>query len=235
MENVGFEQVSDFALCQVADSTALNPKIARLLDIKHVACRNHCLNLACKDMEIDDPGLKVLIADTQEVHRKIRASNKLSAVLANASEHAHRLKLQAVTRWNSVCDLFLSHEKSANEIRAVAEAHPGRVSDDCVSQAHLLKIKQHSRYLSTIKEASCGLQTSKLTLAAGHDMLETLAACVNDGRGVQGDDFEYSTLKCRKFLVGNDYDTSDDFITGTIKIQVIANMLYTVTCSVLFV
>ena len=58
--NFGFDKVADFALAQVADSTALNPKIARLLEIIHVACRNHCLNLACRDMEKEDTELNDL-------------------------------------------------------------------------------------------------------------------------------------------------------------------------------
>ena len=55
--NIGFDKVADFALAQVADSTALNPKIAKLLKIIHIACRNHCLNLACRDMEKHDEEL----------------------------------------------------------------------------------------------------------------------------------------------------------------------------------
>ena len=37
-KHLGFNKVADFAFAQVADSTALNPKIARLLRIVHVAC-----------------------------------------------------------------------------------------------------------------------------------------------------------------------------------------------------
>ena len=82
---LGFEHVCDFAMGQIADSTAMNPKIARLLKIVHIACRNHCLNLACKDMEADDTELGQLTTDTQDVHRTINASNKLCAVLYNVS------------------------------------------------------------------------------------------------------------------------------------------------------
>ena len=50
-ENLGIGDISNFVIGQIADSTALNPKIARLLKFNHIACRNHCLNLGCKDME----------------------------------------------------------------------------------------------------------------------------------------------------------------------------------------
>ena len=57
-KHIHINEVSSFAIAQVADSTAMNPKIARLLKINHVACHNHCLNLRCKDMERDCPELK---------------------------------------------------------------------------------------------------------------------------------------------------------------------------------
>ena len=72
-------RISDFVIAQIADRTALNPRIARLLNCFHIACRNHCLNLACKDMENNCEDLKRLATKTQEIHRKIKASNKLSA------------------------------------------------------------------------------------------------------------------------------------------------------------
>ncbi len=50
-KNLKFDDLSKFVIAQVADSTALNPKIAHVLGIKHIACRNNCLNLGCKDME----------------------------------------------------------------------------------------------------------------------------------------------------------------------------------------
>ena len=97
--NLGFGAVSDWAIAQVADSTALNPKIARILEIYHVACRNHCLNLACKEMEGEDDELSELAVQTQEVHGTIRASNKLTATMYNVQQSCHRLKLLCQTRW----------------------------------------------------------------------------------------------------------------------------------------
>jgi hypothetical protein len=71
------------AIAQVANSTTLNPKIARVLGIKHIACRNDCLNLGCKDMEKHSSELRDIVDMTQEVHRKVKASNKLTAELEN--------------------------------------------------------------------------------------------------------------------------------------------------------
>ena len=128
VNNLGFEKVSDFAVAQTADSTALNPAIARRLGIHHVGCRNHCLNLGCKDMEQNDRELKSMTEDTQECHRNINSSNRLTAMLANVQDGVQKLKMMCKTRWMAVTDLFVSHVKSADDIRVVAEAHPDRVS-----------------------------------------------------------------------------------------------------------
>jgi len=58
-KNIGFDKVKDFVIGQVAYSNALNPRIARLLEILHIACQNHCLYLACNDIEEHDTVLKV--------------------------------------------------------------------------------------------------------------------------------------------------------------------------------
>jgi hypothetical protein len=112
-KNTQFEKVSNFAVAQVADSTPLNPKVAHMLGIKHIACRNNCLNLGCKDMEKHSAKLKDIANMTQEVHRKVKASNMLTAELENVQVCCRQLdttgktggsghlKMKVTTRWNS--------------------------------------------------------------------------------------------------------------------------------------
>jgi len=95
--NLGIKDMSDFVIVQTSDSTALNPKIPRMCNFFHVACQNHCLNLGCKDMEKNCAELKQLLDKTQEVHHKIKASNKLSAVLENVKASAQELDTSV---WN---------------------------------------------------------------------------------------------------------------------------------------
>ncbi len=119
-KNLNISDISSFAIAQIADSTVTNPKIARLLKIAHIGCPNHCLNLGCKDMESDCPELKMLADETQEVHCKIKASNKLTADLDNVQAISRaldescqtgtgRLKMKAPTHWNLLEDLLRSH------------------------------------------------------------------------------------------------------------------------------
>ena len=137
-KHIHIDEVSSFAIAQVADSTAMNPKIARLLKINHVACHNHCLNLGCKDMERDCPELKDIANKTQEVHCKVKASNKLTAELENIQANSHalnktgtgRLKMKAATCWNSLEAMLKSHVENVEGICQVIEAYPERDISD---------------------------------------------------------------------------------------------------------
>ncbi len=86
-KNLEMDDLTNFAIAQVANSTSLNPKIAGMLGIKHIACPNYCLNLGCKDTEKHCSELKNIADLTQEVHHKVKASNKLTVELENVQAH----------------------------------------------------------------------------------------------------------------------------------------------------
>jgi hypothetical protein len=202
-QNLNISNISSFAIAQIADSTATNPKIARLLKIAHIGCRNHCLNLGCKNMESDCPELKKLANKTQEVHRKIKASNKLTAELDNVQAISRaldkscqtgtgRLKMKAPTRWNLLEDLLRSHVDCAEGICQVIVAHPKRdISDKTTSQDFIKKIKKHIAYLGHIKSASIGMQKKLATLKECRFLCDLVATCATEGQGKAGNDFWY--------------------------------------------
>ena len=206
-KHLGFNEVVDFAFAQVADSTALNPKIARLLRIVHVACRNHCLNLACQDMEKSSQDLSDLSAKTHENHKKINSSNKLTAALANVQQAAYHLKMKAATRWTYLTDMFLSHLQAEDDIREVARQFPDKIDDGTVSSNFISRMKQHISYLNVIKTTACELQTEKATLGNCVDVLELLSEEVLEGYRVRGHEFQHCKLESDRFEVGNKYDS----------------------------
>lgn len=120
-DNLGFEDVSDFAVAQISDSTNTNPKIARELGIEHIGCRCHALNRAGVDMEQSDTRLRDLSDQTHECLKTIRMSNKLTAGLRNVQEKVSSLSLKAQTRWNSLVKVFDSHEKAKDDIKALID------------------------------------------------------------------------------------------------------------------
>jgi hypothetical protein len=200
--NLKIDDINDFLIAQTADSTAMNPKIARDMGINHVACRNHCLNLGCKDMENNCKELKSISEKTQEIHhRKIKGSNKLSAVLENTQAAARlmdtgasmgKLKLLAATRWNSLEGLLQSHKKASESIREVVEKHPERdLGDDTISFNFLRKINRHLKYLTALKSASCNMQKHLATLKYCQFQCDTITKCAHEGKDECGHDFEF--------------------------------------------
>jgi hypothetical protein len=202
-KNLNISDVSSFAIAQIADSTTTNPKIAQLLKIAHIGCRNHCLNLGCKDTESNCPELKKLADKTREVHRKIKASNKLTAELDKVQAISRaldescqtgtgRLKMKAPTRWNMLEGLLTSHVDCADRIHQVIVAHPERdISDKNTSQDFIKKIKKHITYLGHIKSASIGMQKKLATLKECQFLCNLVAICAAEGQGKAGNDFRY--------------------------------------------
>ena len=197
-------KLSDFAIGQIADSTALNPKIARLLDIAHSACRNHCLNLGCKDMENNCDALKRLTKMTQEIHRKIKASNKLSASLENIQASCRalddtenvagancKLKLAAPTRWNSITTMLSGHEKNEASLRRLISENPNRDLDDTtISRTFLQEIRSHLPYLDYIKLASAAMQARLATLEECQSLNDSIVQLQEVGSGAVAHDFK---------------------------------------------
>jgi glutamine synthetase adenylyltransferase len=171
------------------------------MNIFHVACRNHCLNLGCKDMEMSCPQLKEIADKTQEIHRKIKASNKLSAVLENVQASsraldetvsAGKLKLSAATRWNSLEAMLDSHKKSVDSIRTVIELHPERdLSDETVSNGFMKELNKHLKYLGPLKSASVRMQKYLATLDDCQFQCDVIAELAKDGYGTRGHDFQH--------------------------------------------
>ena len=121
-----FETVCSFSPAQCANNTNLNlnPKITRLLGITHVGCRCHSCNGACREMEEGHNDLHNLSAKCQDTASTVKASNKLTATLANVQETAYKMKMMVVTHWMSICDLVNSHIRAAGDLREVAKSNP---------------------------------------------------------------------------------------------------------------
>ena len=165
-DNLNIKQVKNLAIAKVADSTNLNPAIAWKLDVHHIACRNHCLNPGCKDMENNCKELASIAAKTQEIYWKVKASNKLSAELENVQAASCelegcalggicKLKLQAATRWNSLVGMLDSHVKAASGLCEVIQLHPQKdMSDKTTTVWFMRLLDHHLPYLNKLKQSS---------------------------------------------------------------------------------
>ncbi len=226
-ESLSFDEVADFVVCQVADSTILNPKIAKDLGYPHVDCCDHCLNNVGKEMEKDTPDLSALVNSIHDVHTSITGSNKLSANLANAQSATStcmKLKSKSITRWNNICHVLESNLKCKDFLKDIVKRYPTKftkVQKKTVNKSRTTdNINKHLKYLQAIKVVSeQHLQPRGQTLADSQSALDFLCESILTGHGVKGDEFEFCELKPDKIQAGNHYDSNPDFVTGVIKLQ----------------
>jgi hypothetical protein len=192
--NLNIYNLTDFAIAQTSDSTVMDPKIASLLKIFHAACQNHCLNLGCKDMEKNCIELSDLTEKTQDIHCKIKRSNKLCAVLENiqatACEYdssvwaAGKPKLVAATCWNSLEAMLQSHKKVLDAIREVIHSTPEHdLSDETTSNHFVRRLNKHLKYFAALKSASVCMQTHLATLDDCQFQWDAIADLATDGLG----------------------------------------------------
>ncbi len=203
-KNLQFDDLSNFEIAQVANSTALNPKIARVLGTKHIACCSHCLNLGCKDMEKHSSELRDIANMTQEVHRKVKASNKLSAELKNVQAccwqldstgmtgGGGRLKMKVATRWNLLEGLLKSHINCSEAICQVICSHPEcYINNKTTLQDFVKKIMKHLTHLTHLKSTSVLMQKRMASLEECQFHCDLVASCALNGYGKAGNDFCY--------------------------------------------
>ena len=118
--NIRIDKVKDFAIAQTADSTNLNPAIAKKLGIPHIGCRAHGFSNASKKMADDDAEFTAMMETINDSHKCIRQSNPLSAALENVQEQAYRLPLDCKTRFLQKAKVLTGHIKAEDDIKKVS-------------------------------------------------------------------------------------------------------------------
>jgi len=191
------------------DSTNLNPKCARLLEIYHIACRCHCLALAGKAMEDYSAELRRIVAIIHADHSLVRRRDKLSASLANVQETSYALKTKAAPRWGTVPTLLNNHIKAADDLRAVAIKSGGVLSDRSIAASFMAGVKRHTPYLDDFEELMNFLHIDHLRISDADIGCHQFAGEVRSGHGVSGHPYEHCMMgdHVAKFLPGNKYDS----------------------------
>ena len=77
---------SDWTLCQVGDNVSVNKRIATLLNIPHVGCLNHKLNLDVKEMLRCDQRMSNTLESVQRTMSQCRKRLKNRATLRNLTD-----------------------------------------------------------------------------------------------------------------------------------------------------
>jgi hypothetical protein len=171
------------------------------MDIHHIGCRCHGLNLGCKDMEKDCDDLSDISEKTQAIHRSFKASNKLTAVMENAQASASelgssvppvKLKILSKTRWNSLEAMLSNRLKNVDVMKDVIESNPKFELDDTTTTTTFIRrIEKHLKYLTPLKKASVNMQKTGATLDDCQFQCDTIATLSEQGYGMNGHDFQY--------------------------------------------
>jgi hypothetical protein len=141
---------------------------------------------------------------TQEVHRKVKASNKLTVKLEKMQAPCWeldtsgiiggggRLKMKAATRWNLMKGFLKSHVDCIEGIHQVISSHlKWDISDETITRGFVKKIMKHPPYLTHLKAASDTMQKRMASLKECQFHCDLVATCANNGHRKSGNDFCY--------------------------------------------
>ena len=120
--------IHEWAVCTIADNCRINLKIAELMEIPHVGCTNHKLNLEVNRMVAYDKAMSRaidLIHDTMKTSRQRIRNRAMLRNLTFLSPITHN-----VTRWSSKYDMMARFLRIRSELISVSETNGARMTMD---------------------------------------------------------------------------------------------------------
>lgn len=97
-------ELGKFATCQIADNCNTNQRVAHLLNIPHVGCNNHKLNLEMKTWVNSDDDLPAVNESIEDTMLQAKRKIKSAAALRNLTD-LKPLKPNK-TRWSGLFYMF---------------------------------------------------------------------------------------------------------------------------------
>ena len=220
----------DFIKCQVCDSTALNPAIARALrHYCHISCANHDLSLAVNKMVELDEDLKSVIATVTKAAVAVRNSCKHATALRNEAVKemgAHganiRAKGDSVTRqWLGEATSMERHLKIRSALTKIMDAEVGTIAAhrESVESTFITKLEKHNKKMRFLLHCSTKLQEKHLALHKCRSYLDTVISQVDRKKKDRNSIWYRCKLQDDKIRPDNGLCSNPDFVTGVAKIQ----------------
>lgn len=201
----------------ITDNTSTNLRLARLMDVPHVGCKNHQLNLDVELMVQGHDNLKLCIESVHETMRSCKQSIKNAALLRNLTPLAPTI--QNKTRWSGIDQMMLRWIRLHQELIEVANDPSSRGVTMNDSPAFLRSVKKFSTSFGQINEVTKFLQTSCIPLSKARLALDGLNAAVRRNNRVVGSNFYGCQFKCVKSAADSDLCPNPHFESGVVKIQ----------------
>ena len=109
----------DWAVCQLAGNCFLNKSIAAKLEIPHVGCRSHKINIIVNNMILASNTMSKVLDQVKSVMRECKHSLKNSAMLARLIDL--RPVLPSFTRWSESCSMINRYVAISEQLEQVAD------------------------------------------------------------------------------------------------------------------
>jgi hypothetical protein len=209
--------IGDWALCQTADNCAVNSKIARLLNIPHIGCKNHLLNLEVNRMTDRSADLTDTIETVHNTMLQCKQRLKNAALLRNLV--VLKPIIHNKTRWSGKFQMLARWLRLREPLMmSVSESGDSTLDmDDTVRFKN--KVTKYTNQMKHINYCTKHLQTRKLTLGNCCEALQALTEQVEAERADAGADLYQCKLDDHYIGPNADILPDSDFECGVCKIQ----------------
>lgn len=208
--------VHEWVLCQLADNCSVNKRIADLLEIPHVGCNNHKLNLEVRRMIDANSRIQGTIESIHKTMKSCKSGLKNRALLRNITDLCPVLNNQ--TRWSSIYQMLTRYNRIRDALIRVADSSESSLN---MNRSSVFKSKAliYAKQFSEINVVTVELQKQGLSLSDARYILDDLNDAIRSGR----DDISSPLYQCS---LGTAYTSpsapivhSPHFESGVIKIQ----------------
>ena len=214
-----YDSVTEFATCQVADSVKSNIKAARIMNIPHLDCNNHTLNLQVRLMIKEDKPLAKMIANMHEVMVSIKGSLKNSALLRKVTQL--RPVIENVTRWTSVFSMMTRTLRIFDHLMDLANDNSNTIvqNEAVTSTTFNRRAQKKTSLMFEINQACLHLQQKYCKRATRRAILDFIIKNARENKTTVASPFYGNNLGTRYIKLGNHLSSSPAFESGVIKIQ----------------
>ena len=208
--------VEQWAVCQTANNCSVNLKVADLLKIPHVACKNHILNFEVNEMVNQTQELEVMLSSIHETMSQCKKKLKNAALLRNLVNLVPVLHNK--TRWSGKLYMLQWFLCIRDKLITVAEDENSDLQINRTTQFKN-KVTRYCDYMTQINYSTTYMQTRKLTLAQCHDSLNMLMQDVEEGRDDRNSKMFWCPLGTKYISEDADILKNVEFESGVCHIQ----------------
>lgn len=208
--------LSEWLICQIADNTNTNLKIARLLGVPHIGCMSHKLNLEVNRMISSDQILSSILSSIHNTMVDCKSKIKNRVVLRNLT--VLNPLLYNDTRWSGK---YLMLKRFLQFRDQVIEASNSELTNIRVSSSEIFKsrVEKYCNQLQEIQTVTEELQKNGATVSDCRIAVDELITCVSELKEDESSKF-FGCKLGENYIGSNSHLVPDPhFESGVFKLQ----------------